>query len=245
MSQGTAEASLDKASVDEAGPKHVVHMPCWREIGGKVLRTVTVVSILPMAVFYIAMACAGVIWAVGVTLGWYWAGMGLRLLRRKRVYGGTLLGAGLLSVRATVMFCTGNPFIYFVQPIAGTLVTALVFAGSAIASRPLMDRLAHDFCPLPEAVSERLRGAKFFGYLSLLWAMVYAINAAGTLWLLTNAPLGGFLVIKTIASPILTGIAAALSYLMFRFVMRRDGVIVRWGATASAAPIPLAVPVPA
>jgi uncharacterized membrane protein len=213
-------------------------MPCWREIGNRVVRTLLTVSVLPMAVFYLVMMLSSVTWAVGATLAWYYAGILLRRLRRQPILGAAVLGALLLTLRAAVMLCTGSAFIYFLQPIAGTAATALVFAASALAARPLLDRMAHDFCPLPEAVSERLRAASYFRYLSLLWAVVYALNASGTLWLLTHASLGGFLMLKTVVSPMLTGSAVVISYLMFRFVMRREGVVIRWGGASrpTAAP---------
>lgn len=193
-----------------------------------------VVSILPMAVFYLTMTLTNVTCAVGATLGWYYCGMFARVIRRTPILGASVLAAVLLSVRAVVMFCTGSAFVYFLQPIAGTVATATIIAATALAAHPIMDRLAHDFCPLPEPVSERLRAVSYFRYLSVLWAAVYFVNAAGTLWLLTNASLGGFLILKTVLSPMLTGTAALLSYILFRVMMRREGVTVRWGARSSA-----------
>ena len=86
----------------------------------------------------------------------------------------------------------------------------------------------HDFVPLPGPLAERLRANRFFDYTSLIWSVVYLVNAAGTVWLLTNASLGGFLVLKTVLSPVLTSVAVASSYLLFRALLRREGVQVRW-----------------
>jgi len=45
------------------------------------------------------------------------------------------------------------------------------------------------------------------------------------------------LLLKTLLSPLLTGVAIAISYLLFRRILQREGVLLRW--------LPRAVPVPA
>jgi hypothetical protein len=93
----------------------------------------------------------------------------------------------------------------------------------------------HDFVPLPGPLADRLRANRFFDYTSLIWAAVYLVNAAGTVWLLTNASLGGFLVLKTVLSPVLTGTAVGASYLLFRWLLRREGVQIRWARVGAEA----------
>ena len=191
-------------------------------------RTVLFASVLPMGVFYLTLSLVGLPPAVAVTAGWYYVGLLLRFARRRPVVGAALLGAGLMTVRAFVTFWTGSAFIYFLQPVAGTIATATAFAVTALAGRPVLERLMHDFVPLPGPLAERLRANRFFDYTSLIWSVVYLVNAAGTVWLLTNASLGGFLVLKTVLSPVLTSVAVASSYLLFRALLRREGVQVRW-----------------
>lgn len=206
-----------------------IDMPGRRAIARQVLTTVLFVSVIPMGVFYFTLALAGIRVAVLVTVGWYYAGILLRLIRRKPVLGAAMLGAGLLTVRAVITFLTGSAFIYFLQPIAGTVATATAFAATALAGRPMLDRLAHEFCPLPVELSRRLRHRRFFTHLSVIWSLTYFMNALGTVWLLTSSSIGGFIVMKSILSPTITGIAAAVSYLLFRHALRHEGVRVRWG----------------
>jgi hypothetical protein len=191
-------------------------------------RTVLFASVLPMAVFYLVLTVAGLSAAVAVTVSWYYAGLLVRVGRRRPLMGAVCLGAGLMTVRAVVTFWTGSAFLYFLQPVAGTVATATAFAVTALAGRPLLERLMHDFVPLPGPLADRLRANRFFGYTSVIWTLVYLVNAAGTVWLLTNASLGGFLVLKTVLSPVLTGSAVVVSYLLFRWLMRREGVQIRW-----------------
>jgi hypothetical protein len=203
-------------------------MPGWRPIARRAGTTVLLASLLPMSVFYLALALYGLRLAVAVTLAWYYAGLLLRVLRHKPVLAAAMLGAGLLSIRAVITFVTGSAFLYFLQPVAGTVFTATVIAATALAGRPALDRLAHEFCPFPAPVSARLRKARFFARLSIVWSLTYFVNAAGTVWLLTNSSITGFIVVKTVLSPLLVLAALTASYLVFRFTVRNQNVVVRW-----------------
>jgi hypothetical protein len=196
-----------------------------------------VASVIPMGVFYLTYALSGIRTAVAVTLFWYYVGLLWRVIRRKPILGAALLGAGLLTLRAVVMFWTGSAFLYFLQPVAGTVATATAIAVTALVGRPLLERLAHDFCPLPPALTDRLRANRFFRYASALWALTYLINAFGTVWLLSSSSLGGFLLMKTMFSPMLTALAVALSYALFRLLMRRECVQIRWGHPTAVAAV--------
>jgi hypothetical protein len=203
-------------------------MPGWRPIAKRASTTVLMVSLLPMAVFYTSMLLFGLRTAVLTTVGWYYAGLLLKVVRRKPVVGAALVGAGLLSIRTVITFLTGSAFIYFVQPVAGTVACATVFAATALAGRPILDRLAHEFCPFPANLSTRLRSARFFLRLSVVWSIAYFINAAGTMWLLINSSLTGFILLKSVMSPALAIAAVIASYLIFRVTVRRQNIIIRW-----------------
>jgi uncharacterized membrane protein len=208
---------------------HVIAMPGWRQIVRRAGSTLLVVSLLPMTVFYLTMSLAGVRAAVLVTVGWYYAGLVLRAFRRKPVLGAAVLGAGLLTIRTITMFVTGSAFLYFLQPVAGTVATATAIAVTSLAGRPILDKLAHEFCPFPEELSSRLRRGRFFAHLSVVWSVTYLLNALGTVWLLTTSSIGGFLVLKSLLSPLLTGVAIGASYLLFRLAVRHERVHIAWG----------------
>jgi hypothetical protein len=169
------------------------------------------------------------------TVGVYYAGMLLKLLRRKPILAAAVLTAGLLSIRTVVMFLTGSAFVYFLQPVAGTVALATVIAASALAGRPVLDRLAHEFCPFPVELSAQLRRQPFFARLSGVWSMAYLINALGTIWLLRTMSVGGFVILKSVLGPALTIIAVAASLLYFRVAMRNQHVQIRWRQRAAAA----------
>jgi uncharacterized membrane protein len=214
--------------------RHVIDMAAPSAIARHAARTVLLASVVPMAAFYLALSGFGLTVAIWVALAWYYGGVLLRVARRRPVVGAMLLGAGLMTVRAMVALWTGSAFVFFLQPVAGTIATATSFALTALAGRPLIERLAHDFVPVPPELSHRLRTNRFFSYASFVWALVYGINAAGTVWLLVSSSLNSFMLFKTLLSPLLTGVAIAATYLVLRRSLRREGVHLRWGAAAAA-----------
>lgn len=195
-------------------------------------KTVLVASLIPSALFYVTLQLAGLPAAIGAALGWYYTVLVVRHLRKRPVVGAAMLGAGLMSMRAVVALWTGSAYLYFLQPVAGTVATATSIAVTALAGRPLIERLVHDFVPVPEPLSERLNAARFFHRTSVLWTLTYVVNAVGTVWLLTNASLGSFVLIKSFMSPLLTSTAAAITFVLFRRLLRREGVSLRWAPAA-------------
>jgi hypothetical protein len=216
-------------------PAHTIELAPPRELVLHAARTVLLATVIPMALFYLALSLSGLNVAVATAAGWYYAALIIRVARKRPVMGVAFLGAGLMTVRAFVTFWTGSAFLFFLQPVAGTIATATALAITALAGRPLLERLMHDFVPLPGPLRQRLRAHRFFDYTALVWSAIYFLNAAGTVWLLTNASLGGFLVLKTLMSPVLTGIAIGATYALFRLLLRRDNIQIRWGRTGAEA----------
>lgn len=215
--------------------EHVIDMAHPSAIALQAGRTVLIASAIPMALFYATLSTAGFSAAIIVTLCWYYATVLVRIASRRRVIGATLLGAALMTVRSVVAFWTGSAFLYFLQPVAGTVVTAATFVVTAVAGRPLLERLLHDFVPVPPALGRRLRGCRFFHWASAIWAVMYLVNAAVTLWLLRDASLGVFVLFKTVLSPVLTFSTAAVTYLLFRGLLRRERVRLRWRSRSTSA----------
>jgi hypothetical protein len=173
-----------------------IDMPGWRPILKRIGTNMALVSFIPMAVFYTFLATFGLRVAVVSVVSWYYGMALLNIVRRKPVLAAGLLGAGVISIRAVVTFITGSAFLFFLQPVAGTVFTATLIAATALAGRPILDRIAHDFCAFSPEMSARLRDNKFFFRISVLWSVTYFLNAAGTVWLLTNASLNRFMVLK-------------------------------------------------
>jgi hypothetical protein len=193
-------------------------------------------TVIPLALFLLTLHFVGVWGAVLIGLGWTYAAVARRLLMRQRVPGILLLTAMTLTARTVVAMSSGSVVLYFLQPTLGTALVAGAFLLSVPLGRPLAERLARDFCPIPSGVLAHAPVRRFFLQITLLWAFTQLANAAVTLWLLFSQSLATFLVAKTLVSWGLTGSAIAVSTIWFHRSMRRHGVLAPRRAETAALP---------
>jgi uncharacterized membrane protein len=184
----------------------------------------------PAILFYAMLSFVGFRGALIAALVWSYAAAGRRLLRRQRVPALLALGLGLLTVRSVVSFLTKSAFLYFAQPTAGTIFVAVLFFVTALANRPLVERLAQDFCPLEDELMTRPVVRQFFLRVSFLWSVVLLVNSGFVLFLLFTSPLHAFVVERTLVTWLLMGGGIAISTLWFVRVMRRAGITVSFGS---------------
>ena len=180
---------------------------------------------MPLAIFYLALWLVGVWGALIGALAWSYAALAVRLILGKRVPGLLLLGTAAITVRTLISFLTGSVFVYFLQPTLGTVAIGLAFLLSVPVGRPLAERLAGDFVPLPHALASHPVARKVFLRITLLWAFVLLSNAAVTLWFLLTEPVGVFVMAKTASTAVFTVGAVALSSFWFRGTLRRHGLL--------------------
>lgn len=235
-----AAADGDRAEAAQgegANNHHVLHLPSPRAFLRHALPSLIESTIGPAVLFYLVLVTAGFRGALIAAVAWSYLAAGRRVLRRQPIPGMLLIGLVLLSMRTLVAFITGSAFLYFVQPTAGTFLVAVVFLITAVAGRPLVARLAHDFCPLdPDLLkSDHLR--RFFLRVSYLWAVVLTTNAGFVLYLLLRSSLRAFVIERTVASGVLVVGGVVLSVLWFVRSMGRHGIAVRFSG-AQLAPVP-------
>ena len=200
-------------------------IPRFRNLARHALPHIVEATLIPLGLFYLSLWLVGVWGALLAAVAWSYGAIACRLVTRRRVPGVLLLGAMALTVRSLIAFGSGSVYVYFLQPTLGTLVVATAFLLSVPAGRPLAERLAADFCPLPQSLLANPAVHRFFMRISLLWAMASMLNAVVTLWLLFSQDLGTYLLAKTFVSWTITGSAIAISTVYFKRSMRRIGVL--------------------
>jgi hypothetical protein len=139
-----------------------------------------------------------------------------------------VLGAIGLTARTVVAALSGSVFVYFLQPTLTTVLIAGVFLASVPAGRPIAERLAGDFCPLPATFIGSPPVRRFFARITVLWAFVQLTNAALSVWLLVTQPVGTYVLAKSVTSWGLTIAAVGLSTLYFKLSMRNHGIPIHW-----------------
>jgi hypothetical protein len=210
-------------------------MPRLRTLARHAVPHVVESTVIPLALFLLTLHFLGVWGAVLIGLGWTYGAVVRRLLMGQRVPGILLLASVTLTARTVIAMASGSVVVYFLQPTLGTALVAGAFLLSVPLRRPLAERLARDFCPIPSGVLAHAPVRRFFLQISLLWAFTQLANATVTLWLLLSQSLATFLVAKTLVSWGLTGGAIVVSTLWFRRSMRRHGVLAPRRAPAAMA----------
>lgn len=168
-------------------------------------------TVVPAVLFFFAMTTAGAKVAMALVLAWTYGAI-LRRVARKRPVPAVLLLATLgLTVRTFVGIVSGSVFAYFLQPIATTVVLAAVFLGSVLMRRPVVARLAHDFCPLAPDVARRPAVVRLFVGLTLLWSGVHLLTAATTFGMLISMPAATFVMVKTVGCLAITLAAVVIT----------------------------------
>ena len=200
------------------------HMPRLGAMARTALPNVIEGTLLPLGLFYGAMWAIGLWGAIAISLAWSWGAVAVRIARGRRVPGLLLIGAIALTARSLVSFLADSVFLYFLQPTLGTVLLAAAFLLSAPAGRPLAEKLAHDFLPMPEWFASHPAIRRFFVRITVLWGAVQLANAGVALWLLLSQPIPVYLAAKTGATTLIMGVAIAGSTIWFRRLVARHGL---------------------
>ena len=212
-----------------------LELPRLRAMARHALPNLIEASLIPLAVFYGALWLVGVWGGLIAALVWSYTAVIRRLVTRTPVPGLLLLGVVGITARTVVALVSGSVFVYFLQPTLTTVLIGAVFLLSVPAGRPLAERLAGDFCPLPATFMGSPPVRRFFARITVLWALVQLTNAAVSIWLLATQSVETYVFARTLLSWVLTGSAILASTLYFKRSMRRHGITVHWRAAQRAA----------
>jgi hypothetical protein len=197
-----------------------------RAVGRRLVPYLIEATLIPTGLFYLLLAVTKELrWALVGALCLSYAAVVRRILAGSPIPGLLVLATLGISVRTTVYLFSHSSFVYFVQPILRTVLTAFVFAGSVAIGRPLIARFADDFCPLSADVRCRPGVLRLFRRLSCLWAGINAIAAGATLALLLTVPVSVFVFSAAAAAWILTCTGVVVTVAASVTTARREGLI--------------------
>jgi hypothetical protein len=179
-------------------------------VGRRSLPSVAEATILPAALFYVCVTHFGPTIAMIAALSWSYGAIVRRAMFRRRVPAILALATLGLTARTALGLMSGT-FIYLLQPVVTTLALAGAFFASLCLGRPIISRLAHDFCPLSPEIASRPSVKRLFNRLTLLWAGVHLLSAVATFLLLVSLSTATFVLVKTALSAVITCGAVALT----------------------------------
>lgn len=217
-------------------------LPRLRDLAKRAAPQVVEATLVPLVLFYAALAVLGPTGAICTALGWNYLALVRRVVRKERLPGLLLIATVGLTARSILALASGNSlFVYFLQPSLATALVGGAFLLSVPMGRPLAEKLAHDFVPMPASFVKRPMVRQLFVRISLLWALVSLVNAAGTITLLINLPIATYLAAKTGLSLGLTVGGILLSSWWFRRGLRRHNADVPALLPAASGPVVAAV----
>jgi hypothetical protein len=194
-----------------------------RRGGPKILEA----SVAPAALFYVCLVFGSLGLAYAAALAWLYGSLARRLVRREPVSQVLVLSVIGITVRTTVAVASGSSFMYFAQPILGTVVTGGVFLASLVGGRPLIARLADDFWPVTPEMHQNPRIASLFRGLTVLWAGAHLATATMTLVLLLWLPMHTFVLAKQLSGWGITFSAIALTIAWSHRTACREGILTK------------------
>jgi hypothetical protein len=202
-------------------PADHIHLPPLRHLALRAVPRLVEGVLIPTGLFLLLVNTAGVGAAIVGGFLWSVSVIVVRRLLGRRVPTIVFVGLGVLLLRTVLALATGSSFLYFLQPTLGTGAVGLVILASALAGRPIVLRLARDFCPLPEDSMGDPHLRRFFLGISFMWGVTQLLNAAITLWLLVSQSVSTYVVTRTAMSWVLTATAIGISVVWFVRMQRR------------------------
>ena len=184
-----------------------------------------VATVVPTVLFYVCLLAANVWVALIVALAWCYAAVVWRLGTRRQTSVLLWLTVAGLTGKTIIAFATGSTFVYFVQPALGDATVSAAFLLSLATATPAVARLAADFYPMTSEVAARPRVQKLLWRLTLLWSVICGAKAAATLWMLHALSLHTFVAAKSVFTPTVASLGAAVTVVLAVRVARREGLL--------------------
>ncbi len=218
----------------EKGPMSAAfEIPRLRTLARHALPKLLETTVIPVVLFAGVLHLFGLWGAIVAGLGWSYAAILRRVVTRQRIPGLLLIGTVTLTARSVLAFATGSSVLYFLQPTLGTALVACAFLLSVALGRPLAQRIAADFCPIPQHVMADAHVRRCFLGISLLWAVTCLVNASVSVWLQFTQSVGTFVVTKSLTQAALTVVAVAISVFWFKRTVARPVLIPAQGPVAA------------
>ncbi|NMH97584.1 hypothetical protein HF526_09700 [Pseudonocardia sp. K10HN5] len=210
-----------------------IHLPSIGSLLRHAGRPLLESTLIPLGLFWLLFTQLGFDAGLVGALGWSALAVGRRLVLRRRLPAILIISTLLLIIRTVVGLCTGSAFLYFLQPTVQNFVFALALLVTIGFDRPLLAKLADDFCVFPEAVTGNRGIKRFFRRVSLLWALVFVVNGVTTLTVLATRTVGDYLMVSTAGSYSVVALGIGLSLWWFHRSLAGEGLRLRIGAPAA------------
>ncbi|MBB2893687.1 hypothetical protein [Flexivirga oryzae] len=126
-------------------------------------------AVVPALLLYAALATVGQFWGLISVLVWSGLIVAVRLRTQSSVPRTLLIAVLMLVGRTSLSLALSSIYVYLLQPIAGSLMMAFIFLGSAAIGKPITKHLCRDFIALPQMLFHDKRAHRMFSQVCILW----------------------------------------------------------------------------
>jgi hypothetical protein len=216
--------------------EHVIELGDLRPTLMKGLRLLLEAVVVPTLLLYCFMLTVGAFQGLLAVLGWCALTVSVRMFTVRRVPGTLVLVFTMLVARTTIALVLSSVYVFLLQPIAGSVLMAVLFIGSAVIGRPITMRLAQDFVHLPERLVLDQRVRRMFVQVSLLWGVSRLLDAGMSLGVLHFGVTAGVFS-RGVFSGLLTALSVGVcAYFGWSRLHRIEGVTFRFGRRSQPTP---------
>jgi hypothetical protein len=228
-------SNLFRKSLPATEPEVVIEIGALRPALLRAARLFLETALVPTLLLFTLLHTVGLVAGLCAVLGWCVLTVSVRWISGRHLPGTLLLCAGMLCARACVALVLSSALVYLLQPVAGSIVMAALFLGSAALGRPITIRLARDFVALPAHLFHHHGVRRMFTQVALVWGIGRLLDAGMSIgflhWgldagLLSRGVFSGLLTATTIA------VCAAWGW---RCLRRLPGITLRLRPPAAAA----------
>jgi hypothetical protein len=227
-------AAPDDDTAHECRPR-LASRVVLRAVARRSIPRVVEATVIPGALLWVCAVVMNLWLAMVVVLVWSYGVMLRHRLAGRPISGLLALAVLGLTIRTAIAMGSGNAVIYFLQPIGTTTLVAVAFLASVVVGRPLVTRLAHDFCPLGPGVAARPAVARLFRDLTLMWSALLLVKAVATLVMLAVLSLPVFVASRALANVMFAVIGFGLTATWSLRTAHREGLA--FAPAPSSAPV--------
>jgi intracellular septation protein A len=184
--QAHADSGLSPPAGTPADPRTgttMVALPGLKSLARQAIPRLLEAVIIPLALFYTALAAFGLNGALAAALAWAYGILAWRRLRGHPLSASVILATIAITVRVALAAWSGSAIIYFLQPELGTICFSMLFLASVRLRRPMVGKLINEYVQLPQAVLAHARIRRCFAQLTVLWALILLLNSTLSIWL--------------------------------------------------------------